>query len=229
VTKQADLKRHVRAWMAKTGESYSTARSHLLAERSTGDALDWMRGALHISNGDATDVAGTGLARRVVYWRDILHDGPVPDVAPAELRRIRVDYLAAEHGVDPAQAGRAFIERDQAVEDHRNGDYVLWFEADLYDQLQLIEILDRLAGLRVPAEDITLICIGEHAGLAHFGGLGELTAGQLRDLARSYADAQLTPAALELATRAWAAFRASTPAALAAIAGTRLGRTALPR
>jgi hypothetical protein len=71
MTKQTGFKRRVRARMAKTGESYATARSRLLAGHPgvTPDdlALDWMPEALHISNGDATDVPGTGLARRVVY------------------------------------------------------------------------------------------------------------------------------------------------------------------
>ena len=79
MTKQAGFKRRVRARMAKTGESYATARSRLLAEhpgRAPDDSpLDWMPEALHISNGDATDVPGTGLARRVIYWRDVLHEG----------------------------------------------------------------------------------------------------------------------------------------------------------
>jgi hypothetical protein len=44
----------------------------------------------------------------------------------------------------------------------------------------------------------TLICIGEHAGIARFGGLGELTAGQFCELAHAYACARLTAAALEL-------------------------------
>ena len=82
MTKQAGFKRRVRARMAKTGESYATARSKLLAGQpgTTPDdfPLDWMPDALHISNGDATDVPGTGLARRVVYWRDILHEGRCP-------------------------------------------------------------------------------------------------------------------------------------------------------
>jgi hypothetical protein len=179
--------------------------------------------ALHISNGDATDVPGTGLARRVVYWRDVLHEGPVPVVAPAELRRIRASFLTSYHGVDRAGTMRQFTERDQALEANRDGEYVLWFEADLYDQLQIAEILARLAGLGVPAERITLICIGEHAGIARFGGLGELTAEQLRELPHTNACARLTPAALELATRAWAAFRAPTPEDLGAIAAARLG------
>ena len=179
--------------------------------------------ALHISNGDATDVPGTGLARRVIYWRDILHEGPVPEVAPAELRRIRAGYLTGDHSAGRARIMRQFTERDQALEANRDGEYVLWFEADLYDQLQIAEILARLADLGVPAERITLICIGEHAGIVRFGGLGELTAGQLRELPHTNACARLTPAALELATRAWAAFRAPSPEGLGAIAASRLG------
>ncbi len=227
MTKQAGFKRRVRARMARTSESYATARSRLLAGQpgTTPDdsPLDWMPEALHISNGDATDVPGTGLARRVVYWRDVLHEGPVPEVAPAELRRIRAGYLAGYQGVDEAEVMRRFTERDQALEAGRDGEYVLWFEADLYDQLQIAEILARLAGLGVPAGCITLICIGEHAGIARFGGLGELTAGQLRELPHTSACARLTPAALELATRAWAAFRAPAPDDLGAIAAARLG------
>jgi len=232
MTRQADFKRRVRARMAKTGESYATARSRLLTEHpdatpvtehpSTGP-LDWMPAALHISNGDATDVPGTGLARRVVYWRDVLHEGPVPVVAPAELRRIRASFLTSYHGVDRAGTMRQFTERDQALEANRDGEYVLWFEADLYDQLQITEVLARLAGLGVPAGRINLICIGEHAGIARFGGLGELTAEQLRELPHTNACARLTPAALELATRAWDAFRAPDPGGLGAIAATRLG------
>jgi hypothetical protein len=186
-------------------------------------SLGWMREALHISNGDATDVPGTGLARRVLYWRDILHEGPVPEVAPGELRRIRAGYLAGHESAGRAAVMRQLTERDQALEANRAGEYVLWFEADLYDQLQIAEILARLAGLDVPAGRVTLICIGEHAGIARFGGLGELTAGQLRELPHTNACARLTPAALELATRAWAAFRAPSPEGLGAIAAARLG------
>ena len=227
MTKQPGFKRRVRARMAKTGESYATARSRLLAghpgPKPDDSLLDWMPGALHISNGDATDVPGTGLAQRVIYWRDILHEGPVPQVAPAELRQIRAGYLTGYESAGHAGAMRQFTERDQALAANRDGEYVLWFEADLYDQLQITEILARLADLGVPAERITLICIGEHAGIARFGGLGELTAGQLRELPHTNACSRLTPAALELATRAWAAFRAPAPEDLGAIAATRLG------
>jgi hypothetical protein len=183
--------------------------------------VDGMATALHVSNGDATDLPGTGIAPRLVYWRDVLHEGPVPDVAPAELRAIRAAFLFRAGADDRDEGTAMFVERDRTLEDNRDGEYVLWFEADLYDQLQIIQILSRLAELGVPPRRVTLICIGEHAGIARFGGLGELTAEQLRELPRTNARARLTPAAFDLAARAWAAFRAPTPAGLGAVAAER--------
>ena len=50
--------------MAKTGESYAAARSGLLTRHAStvpdDSGLGWMAEALHISNGDSTDVPGTG-------------------------------------------------------------------------------------------------------------------------------------------------------------------------
>ncbi|MEV0617388.1 hypothetical protein AB0I81_28990 [Nonomuraea sp. NPDC050404] len=220
MTKQEDFDRRVRARMAETGESYAIARRRLLGERPT-PVEELMAAALHVSNGDCTDLAGTGLARNIVYWRDTLHEGPVPAVGYEELRRIRADFLIGADADDHAEGLRMFRRRDAELEANRDGEYVLWFEADLYDQLQIIEILARLAELEVPAERVTLICIGEHPGIARFGGLGELRAEQLRELPETGACARLTPAALDLATRAWAAFRAPAPDGLPAIAAVR--------
>ena len=205
MTKQADFKARVRARMARTGESYATARAQLLATRPLP--------ALHVTNGDSTvlGLRGTGLAERVMPWRDVLHEGPVPDVPDAELRRIRCAFL----GVD----ADLFADRDRLLAEHRHGEYVLWFEADLYDQLQLVQILARLRALDVPAERITLICVGEHLGIAHFGGLGELSSEQLARLPDTAA-ITLTAESLEHATRAWAALRAPDPSGLDEIAKT---------
>ena len=223
MTKQADFKRRVRARMAKTGELYATARSQLLASQhgeKSRDA-DPMAAALHITNGDCTDVRGTGLAERILVWFDVLHEGPVPDVGYPQLRRVRAAFLALGSKPDEDAILRRFVERDRELAANRDGEYVLWFEADLYDQLQVVEILARLAELAVPAERITMISIGEHPGIARFGGLGELTADQLRELPGTAACAPLTVAALELAGAAWSALRAPRPDRLGAIAASR--------
>jgi hypothetical protein len=215
MTKQADFKRRVRERMASTGESYTAARGQLLA-RSGG-------GTLHVTNGDSTahSLLQTTLVEQIVIWRDVLHEGPVPDVGDAELRAVRVRFLAdadRDAGIGPVR--RDFEERDAALTAGRDGEYLLWFEADLYDQLQIAQILARLAELRVPAERITLICIGEYLGIAHFGGLGELRPDQLEVLPAAAA-VTLTDDALDLATRAWSALRAPDPRGLGAIVAAR--------
>jgi hypothetical protein len=222
MTKQADFKRRVRTRMAKTGESYATARAHVLSERPAISDPAWET-ALHVTNGDCTvpELRATGLARHIVCWRDALHDGPVPDVPDDELRRIRARFLAGENAADLGTT-EEFAERDRMLESQRDGDYVLWFEADLYDQLQLIEILAKLHELKVPASRITLICIGEYPGIAHFGGLGQLTANQLSRLP-AMAATPLTTTALEHATRAWRVFRAADPSGLGEIAARPSG------
>lgn len=174
--------------------------------------------ALHLTNGDAVlpGLRGTGLAHTIIPWRDVLHEGPVPDVPDDELRRVRAAFLAGE-AADDVGSATEFAQRDRTLEAHRDGDYVLWFEADLYDQLQLIQILSKLRELEVAPSRITLICIGEHLGIAHFGGLGELSPEQLGRLPATAATS-LTSQALDYATQAWAALRAPAPNGLGAIA-----------
>jgi hypothetical protein len=85
-----------------------------------------------------------------------------------------------------------------------------------------VQVLARLREADVPAGRITLICIGEHIGIARFGGLGELTSAQLTRLPAAVA-ATLTAAALEHAKRTWATLRAPDPAGVNEIAATRSG------
>jgi hypothetical protein len=155
-----------------------------------------------------------------VVWRDVLHEGPVPDVGDEELRDVRARFLGAGDEAAVAAVRRALEERDAALAGGRDGDYVLWFEADLYDQLQLAQLLARLAELRVAPERISLICIGEYLGIAHFGGLGELGPEQLAGLPAT-ALVTLTEEALALATKAWTALRAPEPRSLAEIVAAR--------
>jgi hypothetical protein len=178
--------------------------------------------SLHVTNGDSA--AGTllemSLVERVLPWRDVLHEGPVPAVADDELRRIRAAFLAEDAPEDATSIERWLEERDRNLTAGAAGELVLWFEADLYDQLQLIQVLARLAELRVDPARITLICIGEHLGIAHFGGLGELDAEQLERVA-GVAAAPVSEGALDLARAAWAAFRADQPGGLGTIARTQ--------
>ena len=99
--------------------------------------------------------------------------------------------------------------RDRALADAAagGGEVVLWFEHDLYDQLQLLQLLDRLAD--AARGRVSLVCIGAFPGVEPFYGLGQLSPAQLASLhpgRAPVADAQWA-----LARAAWAAFRAPDP------------------
>ena len=104
---------------------------------------------LHVTNGDsaAGKLRAAGIPGAILPWRDVLHDGPVPaGLTLKQLSERRAAYLG-ERGVAPADELLAgFRSRDARLEDCRTEDeVVLWFEHDLYDQLQLIQLLDWFA------------------------------------------------------------------------------------
>jgi hypothetical protein len=178
---------------------------------------------LHVTNGDiAVDLLRrAGLADGALAWADVLHEGPVPaGLDDAGLRRVRAEFLAGADGGDPAGVLRRLTERDLALAGGRAGEYLLWFEADLYDQLQIAQILAALGDLGVDPGRVTLVCIGEFPGIAHFGGLGQLEPEQLGGLLETAAT-PLTAEALDLGAAAWAALRAPDPGGLGRIVASR--------
>jgi uncharacterized protein DUF1835 len=106
---------------------------------------------LHITNGDSAvpGIAAIGVGGDVIAWRDALHEGPVPaDLDAAALRAVRARFLA-EAGWGDADAIEAEMRaRDERLAGalRRDEVVVVWLEHDLYDQLQLIQILDTVDG-----------------------------------------------------------------------------------
>jgi hypothetical protein len=167
---------------------------------------------LHVTNGDCTVeiLARTGLPGEIVAWADALHDGPVPLLEPEELRAVRARYLAARFGLGEERVLAALRERDErlACALAAREPVVLWFEHDLYDQLQVLQVLDAVGDV----DGVELILVGSFPGRPSFAGLGELSAGELVTLWPSRQP--LRDEQRGLAARVWAAFRAGDLAAL---------------
>lgn len=174
---------------------------------------------LHITNGDAAaaPLRAAGLPGEIAIWRDVLHEGPVPaDMSRAEMRTLRANFIAQSGWGAYEEAMRTLFERDRVIEENRHAHFTLWFEADLYDQLQLIAALTMLADLAVPPERIAIFSLGSFSNIHRFVGLSQLAP---VDFATLYADREpLDAAGLTVAREAWDAFRAPEPAALAGIA-----------
>ncbi|HWC95095.1 MAG TPA: hypothetical protein VG456_00060, partial [Candidatus Sulfopaludibacter sp.] len=171
---------------------------------------------LHITNGSSVSLAETGIAGEIVYWADVLHEGPVPaGLSLEELTKLRSVFLTA-HFPD---GGCSLVERDAALQRSAEQDEVaLWFEHDLYDQLQLIQILDWFSGRDTSPARLSLICIGAFPGVEPFHGLGQLTGAQLATLWPGRHS--VTAAELALAVAAWKAFRSPDPTEVERVAGS---------
>lgn len=167
---------------------------------------------LHLTNGDhaATALARSGLPGDILSWRDLLHDGPVPSDAdlPA-FRRTRGEFLASRGWQSQSAVIADFTERDARLDSVGGGDeLVLWFEPDLYDQLQLLQVLSRLHAKSADARPTITICPAD----CFLGPLKPEKFAPLYEARRT-----ITMSDLAHAAEAWAAFTADTPDALLAV------------
>jgi len=165
---------------------------------------------LHVTNGESVSIPQTGLPGQVEYWNDILHDGPVPGGLPLEeLSRVRERFIAGFFSAPLAEVSLA--RRDEAITRFRDHEeVVLWFEHDLYDQLQLIQILDWFSRRKLSPTRISLISVDSY--------LGPMRPEQLVPLfALRHA---VTEAEFKTAQAAWTAFCSPQPMGLTSLLGT---------
>jgi DNA-binding transcriptional MerR regulator len=173
-------------------------------------------GMLHVTNGDSAGntLRRTSIGGAVLSWDDVLHEGPVPAVPREELRHVRARFLS-ECGWGTTRTILHSLERrDRQVElAAREGRHlVLWFEHDLYDQLQLLQILAQLDDAGGGLGQVELLNVDSFPGRPDFHGLGELHAHELESLWPERRP--MTGEAVALGRRAWDAFCAPDPDAL---------------
>jgi hypothetical protein len=160
---------------------------------------------LNITNGD--NAAGTlseaGIAGKIIAWRDVLHEGPV-DVSLAlnALSKQRARFISKRGWGDFAHVSGDFAERDRVIQ-HLDyfGEVVLWFEDDLYDQLQMIQLLDFFSRGSPRRKKLSLIVVD--------GYIPPLSPAKLKEL--DDARAPVTAKQFELAQKAWKAFGSDDP------------------
>lgn len=176
---------------------------------------------LHITNGDS--VVSTFRQSRFpgVYlsWADVLHDGPVPDLPTlSALFDVRARAFADFGWGKYEQIRAGFAEREMLLNTFRkHEEVILWFEHDLFDQLQLLQLLDWFSAQDLGKVRLGLIQINSLPGVPVFHGLGQLSATQLVRLF----PLRRTVSAMQLAVGkdVWQAFRAPDPSDLFELTG----------
>ena len=177
---------------------------------------------LHLTNGDATVglLRAAGMHGTILPWQDVLHEGPVPAGLDLDtLSDTRARFLAERGWGVFEEICAEFARRDATLRQFRQHDeVVLWFEHDLYDQLQIAQILDWLDGQDRDNTRLTMICIGSYPGVERFRGLGDLTPEQIAPLFETRQP--VTQTQLTLAVTVWHAFRHPDPTAIETLLAT---------
>ncbi len=163
---------------------------------------------LNITNGGSA--AGTlseaGIEGKIISWGDVLHEGPVDSsLSLEELSKQRARFIAERRWDDFAHVSGDFAERDRVIQ-HLDyfDEIVLWFEDDLFDQLQLIQLLDFFGRGAARGKKLSVIVVD--------GYIPPLSAGKLKELEANRP--RVTAQQLELARRAWKAFGSADPLAI---------------
>lgn len=170
-----------------------------------------MKPILNITNGDSAvkTMREAGIPGIYLPWRDVLHEGPVPaGLSLEELSQIRAQFIANRGWADRDVVAKDFAERDNTLVNY--ADYsrvVLWFEHDLYDQLQLLQLLDWFAQHYQGEVPLKLINVDQYLGVVSVNHMQHFMS-----LARDVTDTHLN-----LARKAWAAYRSASPEAWQAL------------
>ncbi len=171
----------------------------------------------------AAAVAAAGVDVPHLVWGDALHDGPVPDEPDAALASRRAGHIAAVTGAGPEVVAARLTRRDARLDDALRGqaEIVLWFEADLHDQLQRLQVLARIArtpGRAAPAR------VSEAFATGPAGGAEPAPAAQAFACRR-----RLDAAAIDFGESAWRAFTSADPTGFERLLDADLDAVGAPR
>jgi hypothetical protein len=145
-------------------------------------------------------------------------------LSDTELLLVRARHLADGDAGNVGEVVAGLQQWRAAIEDQDHDELVLWYEHDLFDQLNLLQLLDWIRPTLTTRQPVSLICIGTFPGRPGFKGLGELTPAELAPLVETRQ--RVTHEQCALAGRAWLAFRDPSPRALEAL--LRSDTSALP-
>jgi len=174
---------------------------------------------LHILNGDATlrpfaDVqpAQNSTGWETLVWREMLSEGPVKaDASMTEfwqLRRQWIGQSTVHQGADQYEE-KVGHEFDKLLGVNEYDEVVLWFEHDLFCQVNFLFLLERLQRMDLEGTRIMQINVDSYRQNPDFKGIGQLAGS---DLATLYAGREaLSAEDLNRAANLWYAYAGADP------------------
>lgn len=144
-----------------------------------------MSSLLHITNGDAfTERLGTlQLKGDVITWREMLCEGKtLTNVGSENFWKTRFEFLNKNYKVSKSWFIEKTLKEYRSLCNHKQQNHiVLWFEYDLFCQINMLAVLSWLKANRKYAE-ISLVCSGKEDDSDRLYALNDLNDAQLLKL-----------------------------------------------
>lgn len=173
---------------------------------------------LHITNGDSTTnyLQKLNFSGEFITWREMLCEGKTTtDVGSEKFWKNRFEFFTSSYKVSK----KKFI--DYTLKEYRNlcnkknqKEIVLWFEHDLFCQINMIAIISWLKRYR-KGYPISLVCSGKIEGSDKLFGLSELSENQIKEHYKNRIE--LTQDDIEYADYMWQLYCSDSPLRLETI------------
>lgn len=167
---------------------------------------------LHITNGDSTTkyLQKLNIQGDFITWREMLCEGRTEvKVGSEEFWKSRFDFLKQSYKITKKQ----FI--DLTLKEYRNlcnqktqEEIVLWFEHDLFCQVNMLAVISWLKRYR-KGRKISLVCSGEITGSEKLFGLSQLSEKQIKNHYQN--KVELTLDDIEYADYVWQLYCSNNP------------------
>lgn len=144
-----------------------------------------MSSQLHITNGDSFTQRLLELKFKgdIITWREMLCEGKTEtNVGSESFWKTRFDYLHKNYNVSKSWFIEKTLKEYRSLCNHKQQDeIILWFEYDLFCQINMLAVISWLKTHRRHAH-ITLACSGDQEGSEKLLSLGDLNEDQIRKL-----------------------------------------------
>ncbi len=144
-----------------------------------------MSSQLHITNGDSFTqrLKKLNLKGDIITWREMLCEGKTEtDVGSESFWKTRFDFLHKHYNVSKSWFVEKTLKEYRSLCNHKQQDQIiLWFEYDLFCQINMLAVISWLKSHRRYA-DISLVCSGNEDDTNKLYGLNELSDEQLLNL-----------------------------------------------
>ncbi|QLG46965.1 DUF1835 domain-containing protein [Costertonia aggregata] len=171
-----------------------------------------MSSLLHITNGDSFTqrLEGLKLKGDIITWREMLCEGKTEtNVGSESFWKTRFEFLSKNYKVTKSWFVEKTLKEYRSLCNHKQQDQiVLWFEYDLFCQINMLAVLSWLKTHRKYAE-ISLVCSGKEDKTDKMYGLNDLSDDQLLNLYEN--KTVLTQDDVEYADYVWQLYCSDNP------------------